>query len=59
MMMLTTLPGTAFVPCINSLKTDWVYDDLRAHSVIFRKTGLAGRVVYRVLRKYLNWNFGY
>lgn len=24
------LPGTAFVPCINSLKTDWVYDDLRA-----------------------------
>jgi hypothetical protein len=26
------LPGTAFVPCINSLKTDWVYDDLRAQS---------------------------
>lgn len=24
------MPGTAFVPCINSLKTDWVYDDLRA-----------------------------
>jgi hypothetical protein len=24
------LPGTAFVPCINSLKTDWEYDDLRA-----------------------------
>lgn len=24
------LPGTAFVPCINSLRTDWVYDDLRA-----------------------------
>lgn len=24
------VPGTAFVPCINSLKTDWVYDDLRA-----------------------------
>jgi len=24
------LPGTAFVPCINSLKTDWVLDDLRA-----------------------------
>lgn len=24
------IPGTAFVPCINSLKTDWVYDDLRA-----------------------------
>lgn len=29
------LPGTEFVPCINSLKTDWVYDDLRA------KRGLA------------------
>ncbi len=24
------LPGTAFVPCINSLKTDWEYEDLRA-----------------------------
>ena len=24
------LPGTAFVPCINSLRTDWMYEDLHA-----------------------------
>lgn len=26
------LPGTQFVPCIHSLKTDWMYEDLRARS---------------------------
>lgn len=26
------LPGTAYVPCIHSLKTDWVYEDLRAQN---------------------------
>jgi hypothetical protein len=26
------IPGTAYVPCINSLKTDWSYDDLQAQS---------------------------